>query len=107
MYNVNKGENTSEESEILEPLHKCLRELLSLEQSGTGKGGMEYTDHDIVAATLLYSHIMGNRLIVNLKEEKASIGLAQHLAGTYGEAIQVLTKQMTAVDINVIYKGKG
>jgi len=106
MYNVNKGKNTIEESEILEPLHKCLRELLSLDKS-RASGKIEFTDHDIIAITLMYSHILGNRLIYNLKDEKVSIGLSQHLASSFGEAIQVLTKQMTAIDINVVYKDKG
>ena len=106
MYNISKGENTMEESEILEPVHKCLRELLDLEKKGKSQN-YEYTDHDIVAATLLYSHILGNRLIHRLTDERASIGLSKHLGKTYGEAIQLLTKQMTNVDISVVYNEKG
>lgn len=105
MYNISKGENSMEESEILEPIHTCLRELLELERKGKSQN-YEFTDHDIVAATLLYSHILGNRLIHNLTDERASIGLSKHLGSTYGDAIQVLTKQMTGVDIKVMYNEK-
>ena len=89
-------------SEILEPLHTCLKEILDKEKQGGVS--IVYTDADVVAATLMYSQVLSNRLIHTLKEEHASIGLAQHLAETYGEAIHTMTKQMTMVDINVIYK---
>lgn len=95
-----------EESEVLEPLHTLTRELLELEKSGMAKT-LVYTDRDVTAAALVFSHVMGNRLIDTLKTEHASIGLSQHLAQTYGEAIYLLTKQMTGVDISSNKNDKG
>lgn len=102
MYNVSKGENTLEESETLELLHKCLREAMDLEKRGLLKN-VVYTDHDVAAATLMYSHVLGNRLIHTLMDERTSIRLSQHLGKTYGEAIHLLTRQMSGVDINITY----
>lgn len=90
----------------MEPLHVCLRELL--ERDHQGKSHLiEYTDADVVAAALMFSHVLGNRLIHNLTREKVSLGMSQHLATTYGGMIQHLTKSMTGVDVNVFNNGKG
>lgn len=93
-----------DKSEILEPLHDCLKEILEREKHGGVN--IIYTDSDVAAATLMFSQVLGNRLVATLKEEKASIGLSQHLAQTFGEQIQVMAKQMSGVDLSVIYKGK-
>lgn len=106
LYNVNKGENTFEESEILEPIHSCLRELLELEHIGKGYKA-RFTDHDIIAITLLYSIITGNRLVHRLVEEKVGITLSNELANHFGNIITQVTKGMTNVDMIEYYKKKG
>lgn len=105
-YNTNKGENTFGESEILEPLHTCLRELLERDRTGSSLD-IKYTDDDVVAATLMYAHILGNRLIHNLTEEKAGIALAQELTKHYSVLINEVTLGMSKVDTSVYYKGRG
>jgi hypothetical protein len=92
-----------EQSEILEPLHTCLREVLQLDKDGKSSQ-IEYTDDDVLAASLMLAHVLGNRLMHRLVEERASIGLSRHLATTYGESIAVIAKQMSGVDINVMHK---
>lgn len=100
---MNTKGNMLEKSEILEPLHTCLKEVLDKEKAGGLN--IEYTDEDVIAATLMFSHVLGNRMIHLYTDERASIGLSQHLAATFGEQIQIITKQMTKVDISLIYKG--
>lgn len=103
-YNIDKGKNTLEESEILEPLHSCLRELLERDRKGKGHL-IEYTDNDVVAATLMYSHILSNRLAHKLNRENSSLKLSQELATSFGISIVNLTKTMSGVDIPEFYKG--
>jgi hypothetical protein len=98
MYNVSKGGNTLEESEILEPIHTCLRELLEVDKQGKGHL-IQYTDHDIVAITVLFSNILGNRLIHKMTDEKVSLGFSQATAKSYGRMIQELALAMTGVDL--------
>lgn len=90
-----------DQSEILEPLHNCLREVLELDTKGKG-AEIVYTDNDVLAAALMFGHVLGNRLMHKLTDEKASIGLSRHLATTYGESIAVIAKQMSGVDINSV-----
>lgn len=105
MYNVNKGKNTLEESEILEPIHYCLRELLERQKNGKPESG--FTDHDVVAITLLYSIIMGDRLVEQLKEEKVGLEIAQDLSDYFAVAIQQTTLGMSKVNVRDYYKEKG
>lgn len=104
-YNRSSGGNTSEISEILEPLHTCLSELL--ERDRLGKSHLiEYTDKDVLAVSMMFAHVLGNRLIHNLTREKASLGLSQHLATTYGETIHNIVLSMSGLDVKVYNKGK-
>ena len=105
MYNTNKGGNTIEESEILKPIHTCLRELLEVDKEGKGHL-IEYTDHDIVAITLLFSNILGNRLIHRMTDEKVSLGFSQSTAKSYGNMIQEITEAMTGVSLKEHFKGR-
>lgn len=105
-YNRSKGREPLDISEILEPLHACLGELLESDRQGKSHL-IEYTNKDIVAATLIYAHVLGNRLTHNMMREKASLELSQHLASTYGNMIHNLTKSMAGVEISVIHNGKG
>jgi hypothetical protein len=103
-YNIDKGGNTSEESEILEPIHACLRELLERDRLGKGHL-MEYTDHDVVAATLVFSHILGNRLAHKLTRENVNLDYSKELATGFGISIINLAKMMSGVDVATLYKG--
>ena len=105
-YNRSKGREPLDISEVLEPLHACLRELLESDRQGKSHL-IEYTDKDIAAATLIYAHVLGNRLAHNMMREKVSQGMSQHLATSYGGMIHSLTKSMAGIDINVIFNGKG
>lgn len=105
MYNVNKGQNTTEESEILEPVHTCLREILEHQQKGKPITG--FTDHDVIAITLLYSMINGDRLVEYLKEEKIGLSAAQHLSDHFANVIQENTLAMTQVNVKDYYKNRG
>lgn len=105
MYNVNKGGNTLEESEILEPIHTCLRELLEYQRAG--KSITDFTDHDVIAVTLLYSIIMGDRLVNYLKDEKIGLGAAQTLSEYFANQIQGTTFGMSQVNVKDYYKEKG
>lgn len=103
MYNTNKGKSTLEESEILEPLHTCLREVLELEKQGRGLN-YRYTDHDILAVTLMYATVLSNRMIHNLKDEKASIGIATDMSHHYTALIREVTLGMTKIDASNYFK---
>lgn len=89
-------------TEMLEPVHNIVRELLEIEKKG--KNVPVYTDSDVIATALLFAHVMGNRLSDKLIDERVSIGMSKHLASTYGDSIALLTKQMSSVDLNS-YKG--
>ena len=97
-YNISKGENTLEESEILEPLHACLREVMEYDKQKKAHL-LRFTDHDIVAVTLLYSQVCGNRLGHNLASEGINEKLLREIANNFGRFIQELTLAMTRVDV--------
>lgn len=97
-YNVSKGKNTLDESEILEPLHACLRELMEYDKMGKGRL-LQFSDHDIIAVTLLFSTILGNRLAHNIVKKDADKTLIADVSTHYSRAIQNLTLSMTGVDV--------
>lgn len=105
MYNVNKGQNTSEESEILEPVHTCLREIL--ERQKIGKPITGFTDHDVIAITLLYSMINGDRLVEYLKQEKIGLEAAQLLSEHFANQVVLTTEAMSQVNVKDYYKTRG
>ena len=92
-----------EESEILEPLHTCLREILELEKQGRGLNN-SFTDHDIIAATLMYATVLANRMIHNLEDEKASIGIARDMSQHYSALIREVTLGMSGIDTSTYFK---
>lgn len=97
-YNVSKGKNTLEESEILEPIHNCLRELMEYDKQKKAHL-LQFSDHDIVAITLLYSQVCGNRLGHNFGGENITPELMKEIANNFGRLIQDLTLAMTRVDV--------
>lgn len=106
MYNVSNGEKPLGKSEILEPLHSCLRELLEYEKKGK-LPVYKYSDEDVICITLLYSLIMGNRLMNILTEEKASVQLAQDIGNSYGTMLRQLTLGMSRVNTTAYFKSGG
>jgi len=96
-------EDKFEESEILEPLHNCLRELLARDEAKKGHL-MEYTDADVIAAHLMYTHIMGNRFAHRSGRDKIPLETTTFLAQNYAAQIRLTTKQMSSLDIAEYYK---
>lgn len=105
MYNVAKSGNTPNESEILEPLHACLRELLEYQRQGKD-GSIIYTDDDVIAITLLYSTILGSRLANILASEKVGITLAVEMSRHYAALVNETTQGMSRVNTSAYYKGR-
>lgn len=91
-----------EKSEILEPVHAVVRELIERDRRGVSHHN-EFTDSDIVGVTLLYAHVTTNRLIHTMTEEKVSIGFSKSTALGYGELIKTITQNMTNVDMDNHY----
>lgn len=101
VYNLNRDGKKPEESEILEPVHNCVRELLGRDEAGRK---MEYSDEDVIAASLLYSSVLGSRLSQKLNESNASMALCTDLALSCGQRIRQLTIDMSSVDTNTHYR---
>lgn len=102
---MEEEDNTLEISEILEPLHNCLRECIERDDDAKGHL-MIYTDADVVAATLMFSHVLGNRMahkLTNMKSDQASI---KKMAQDSGERIRLITKHMSGVNLAEYYKRK-
>lgn len=96
-------DNKFEESEILEPLHNLLRELLA--QDDARKSHLiEYTDTDVIAAHLTYGHILGNRLAHRLGQQGVSAEMATSMARDYARFMTLLTKLMADLDIAEYYR---
>lgn len=96
-------EDRFEESEILEPLHHCLRELLARDEAKKSHL-MEYTDADVIAVHLMYTHIMGNRFAHRSGRNRIPIETTTFLAQNFAAQIRLTTKQMAALDIAEYYK---
>jgi len=89
-------------SEVLEPIHSTLRELIDVESKGGHKG--TYTDSDVIAVTLLYSLICGNRLLRQIEDEKVGVVMAHNISQHYTALIQAITNGMSGVDVSKHYK---
>lgn len=92
-----------EVSEILEPVHATVKEIL--DRDSRGSADTEYTDSDVIAVALLYASVCSKRLVQTLKDEKVSLGYSQQIATNYGNMIQEITLGMTGVDVGNYYKG--
>lgn len=90
-------------TESLEPLHHLVAELIRQEQ--LGKGTSEpYTDSDIIAVTLLYSILLGNRLYYQMDNHKATMALAKQVSEHFSTIIQETTYGMSGIDMQTYYK---
>lgn len=97
-YNVSKGKNTLDESEILEPMHSCLRELVEYEMQGRGHL-LEFTEHDIVAVAMLFSTVCGKKLTHDLIKSTSTPEQMKHMGNVYARLIRDITFGMTKVDV--------
>lgn len=102
-YNVSIGGNTANESEILEPIHACLRELAAWDKAKKSHL-LKYTDDDIVAATMLYIAVVANRLIHTLSEEQVNAKYSKEIVENYAENIRQLTEAITRVNVTNHFK---
>lgn len=93
----------NQRSEILEPLHSVARELADLDSRGKAHL-IEYTKLDVIAAAMVFTHIMANKKAhqyvqaLNVKD----VDTVTKEMEDYGKRIRQLVLDMTAVDL-----GKG
>lgn len=93
-------------TEQLEPLHALTRELTEQDRAGR-PNPLTYTDNDVIAALLVFNHIMNNRLVAKLTDEKVGIGMAQTIVANYTLLTKDLVLGMTGIDSATYYKSKG
>lgn len=86
-------------TEKLEPLHHLAEEILG--DDAKGKFPLKYTKDDIVAATVVFSHVMGAQFTHVMIDEKVPLGVSRHLAQHLGTEVQHLVKYATKVDIKI------
>lgn len=84
-------------TEALEPVHRLVSEILERESRGQKTTG--YTNMDVSGVALLYTHVLGSRLVEKLDDQRASIGLAQSISDNFQENIISLTKFASDVDL--------
>ena len=95
-----------EMTEYLEPLHHVAREVVELE--ATNKAFYyEYYDEDVMAAVLVFNHVLANRKIhfhnkINKPMDQSTAELK-----LYGEQLRALVEYMTGIDTQTYYKDKG
>lgn len=95
-YQINK-------SEILEPLHRLANELAEVDNKGKAHL-IEYTKLDVIAAAMVFTHIMANKKAhqyVQLSGVKDLDTVTLEMED-YGKRIRQLVLDMTSVDL-----GKG
>ena len=88
-------------TEMLEPLHNVAVEVSDIDRRGKAHL-LEYTELDVVAAAVVFTHIMANKKahsqveITNVKDFEKVVGEMRD----YGIRIRQLVKEMTGVDLN-------
>ena len=90
------------QSEILEPLHRLARELIDVDARSKSHL-LEYTDDDVMAAVLVFGHILINRKAHALERDGISEEEGAKVMERYGEKIHDLTLGMTGVNIQTYY----
>lgn len=103
MYNIKRDGATLNESEILGPLHYCVRECLDNDINSKSHH-IEYTDHDVVAATLMLVHICTNRLIHDMERNQVPLRFAAKTAGNYADLLYRQVRSMTGIDVRKHFK---
>ncbi len=88
-------------SEILEPLHVVAEEVSEVDRRGKAHL-IEYTELDVIAATVVFTHVLANKKahqyvqITNV-EEFNRIVKEMH---DYGTRIRELVKEMSGVELD-------
>lgn len=100
---MTKYKGTEDWSEVLEPIHHVVRELIEKESKTEGQSE-PFTDSDVIAVTLLYSMVMGNRFYYELDSEKVGLGFAQKMSNHFSKTIQDTTMAMSGLDVKKYYK---
>lgn len=96
-YNRNK-DNDSKITEMLEPIYSCLDELQQRESNGN-IGNIRFTDKDIIAVSLTFCSILGNRFAYKLIDEGATAKIAESSSIHYGRLIREIVIGMSDVEL--------
>ena len=87
-------------SEILEPLHAVANELTEVDRRGKAHL-IEYTELDVIAATVVFTHIMANKKAHHYADIAGSKDLERisKEMTEYGVRIRTIVQEMTGVDL--------
>ena len=87
-------------SEILEPLHDVANELTEVDKRGKAHL-IEYTELDVIAAAVVFTHIMANKKAhhyVDIAGVKDLDRISKEMT-EYGTRIRNIVKEMTGIDL--------
>jgi len=87
------------QTEKLEPIHRLAEEIMR--DDAAGKLPLHYTHDDIIAVTVVFSHIMGARFVQYLEKEKIGLGASRKLTQGLGAKISDTVMYATDVDIKI------
>lgn len=93
-------ETINQKSEILEPLHDVALELSKVDSENKSHL-IEYTKLDIIAAAIVFSHILANKK-AHIYQKTATMSDMQKITDQmeeYGERIRALVYEMTEIDL--------
>lgn len=86
-------------TEKLESLHRLAEEIM--QDDAEGKFPMKYTKDDVLAATVVFSHVMGAQFSHYMIDEKMPIGASRHLTQHLGAEISKTVKYATTIDVKM------
>lgn len=87
-------------SEILEPVHHVAEEIADMQERDIVHS-IEYTKLDVIAATIVFSHVLANikaNQYIKDNEGKATAQMKQDMFN-YGAQIHKIVKDMTGIDL--------
>lgn len=87
------------QTEKLESIYRLADEIMR--DDAAGKMPLQYTRDDVIAVTVVFSHIMGARFVQYLEEEKVGIGASRKLTQSLGAKISDTVKYATDIDVNI------
>lgn len=88
-------------SEILEPLHGVAEELSEVDRRGKAHL-IEYTELDVIAATIVFTHILANKKAhqyVEITNAERFNQIVEEMKD-YGNRIRILVKEMSGVELD-------
>lgn len=88
-------------SEILEPLHMVADELSQVAEDEKNHT-IEYTDLDVIAAAVVFTHVLSNRKAHNYAKTTDTTDFDQIYSemSEYGARIGAIVKDMSNIDLN-------